>query len=86
MMVQQRNNKLLDSNALSNEIVSSLFPGQIRNKLLGISMEAEGKHTETNPHKSLKNFLVKGDVEAGNGGKGSDQPPLADLFLNTSVL
>ena len=91
LMVQQRNNKLIDSNAISNEIVSSLFPGQIRNQLLKSGIRAKEQPTLNHNNKSLKNFLLKGDVETGSSSQDGgniemDQPPLADLFLGTSVL
>lgn len=87
LMVQLRNNKLLDSNAISNEIVSSLFPGQIRNQLLKTGIRAKEQPSLNSNNKSLKNFLLTGDAETGKGGTDAlDQPPLADLFLGTSVL
>ena len=80
MFVQRRNENLVANAARSNAIVSSLFPGAIRDRLINNKNE----NTKTSPFQKggkLTNYLKGGDMEEGSGSK-----PLADLFLETTVL
>ena len=85
MFVQRRNNKLIDRAARSNAIVSSMFPGAIRDRLIG-NDSSDGitkRNSGGNGKRKLKTFL-------NEGGSGEDNDtnakPLADLFLETTVL
>ena len=76
IMVQTRNEMMITAAAKSNAVVSSLFPDHLRDRLMN---SAGNKVNKTN--RNLKAFL--------NDGKGQDQmdsKPLADLFLETTVL
>ena len=76
LLVQQRNEKIVVTAARSNAIVSSMFPDAIRDRLLQQN-EAKSKQGH------LKSFLVNSEDEK-NGNQSSK--PLADLFLETTVL
>jgi class 3 adenylate cyclase len=76
LLVQQRNEKIVVTAARSNAIVSSMFPDAIRDRLLQQN-EAKSKQGH------LKSFLVNSEDEK-NGNRSSK--PLADLFLETTVL
>lgn len=86
--VQRRNNKLVESNARSNEIVASMFPGQIRDQLLQQGNKnnnrnaTSGRSSGRISYANLKSALAAGDME----GNESANKPLADLFVNTTVL
>ena len=82
LMVQRRNEKIVMNAARSNAIVSSLFPSQIRDRLIGANNEGNAVI-----HKSptnLKAFLNKKGT--GNDNESFDTKPLADLFLEVSVI
>jgi class 3 adenylate cyclase len=85
IFVQNRNEKLISSAAKSNAIVSSLFPDNIRERLLGQSDTTTHKNTPYH----LKSFLLDGgDSKGGNvkDGEIKSSRPLADLFLETTVM
>ena len=75
-LVQRRNEKIVATAARSSAIVSSMFPDTIRDRLLQEN-EAKSKHGH------LKSYLLNGGV--GQDGSQSAKP-LADLFLETTVL
>ena len=75
MLVQHRNEKIVVTAARSNAIVSSLFPDAIRDRLLQQNEMLKRGH--------LKSYLLN--------GKDTDDDhllskPLADLFLETTIL
>ena len=88
--VQTRNENLVSKAAQSNAIVSSLFPDAIRNRLLGEKeQEQEMKDAEISKRSggALKAFMNKGGAaNSGNISKPERQKPMADLFLDTTVL
>ena len=71
--VQNRNNKVVDAAARSNAIVSSLFPSNVRDRLLAENQETDGKKSNTRTGKSDRNDVYK-------------SKPIADLFPETTVL
>jgi class 3 adenylate cyclase len=76
LLVQHRNEKIVVTAARSNALVSSMFPDAIRDRLLQQN-DAQSKQGH------LKSYLMHGD----DGGSGSlSSKPLADLFLETTVL
>jgi class 3 adenylate cyclase len=76
MMVQRRNEKIVVTAARSNAIVSSMFPDAIRDRLLQQNIVPAKKG-------HLKSYLMDGEGdEVGN----MSSKPLADLFLETTVL
>jgi class 3 adenylate cyclase len=86
IFVQKRNEKLISSAAKSNAIVSSLFPDNIRDRLIGQNDTTTKKGTPYH----LKSFLLDGggETKGGNGGDGGNKTskPLADLFLETTIM
>lgn len=86
IMVQKRNEKMIENAAKSNAIVTSFIPDHLRERLLQDSNTLRN----TRKHRgNLKMFLNEGkngqqDVHASNGDTSS--MPLADLFLDTTVL
>ena len=78
MFVQRRNMKLIQNAAKSNAVVTSLFPGAMRDKVLE-------QGALTNPFgqtkKKMKNFLI-GSTDSSL----LDSKPLAELFLETTVM
>ena len=78
VLVQRRNAKLIQNAADSNAIVSSIFPSQIRDRLIGTNA-GEGFRGS----KSLKSYM-KDNKNSTGGSDGSK--PLADLFLSTTVM
>ena len=88
MLVQRRNNKLIETTARSNAIVSSLFPDTIRDLLIGANAAPGGGNALSMNHgKTLKSYIK------GRGGSDSDEAmvevksePLVDLFVASTVL
>eukprot|EP00934_Nitzschia_sp_Nitz4_P005403 Nitzschia sp. Nitz4//scaffold296_size27349//382//4345//NITZ4_008196-RA/size27349-snap-gene-0.39-mRNA-1//1//CDS//3329546261//5393//frame0 len=82
-LVYQRNIRLVQNAARSNAVVSSLFPAKIREKLLEqqeIKQQQQQQQTQLGTKSKMKNFLTGGlDNQAGC-------KPLADLFLETTIL
>lgn len=71
ILVQRRNNRLVANAARSNAVVSSLFPGTIRDRVLE-QRSTMGK--------------MKMYVRGGDGPGRGDDKPLAELFLGTFAL
>jgi class 3 adenylate cyclase len=86
IFVHKRNEKLIASAAKSNAIVTSLFPDNIRERLIG--QNDDTKATKSPYH--LKSVLLDGvDGKAllqANGSGEKTMKPLADLFLDTTVM
>lgn len=77
-MVQRRNEALVKKAAQSSEIVSSLFPGHLRQRIL----EETHVNKAISPN-DLKTYLH--DRKDTNGQEQSTRP-IADLYLNTTVM
>ena len=85
--VQIRNHKIIDAAAKTNAIVLSLFPGHIRDQLLGSPEQAKPKkgHTPNGVKAYLENPDAISGKEAGmEGGKRSR--PIAELFPATTIM
>ena len=76
LLVQQRNEKIVNTAARSNAIVSSIFPDAFRDRLLQ-------RNEMSSKHGHLKSYLLNGGVDDGSN---SFSKPLADLFLETTIL
>lgn len=91
LFVERRHNRLVEKAAKLNAIVSSMFPGMIRDRLIGVNAdgtttEANNKRGRTNANnKNLKTFLTSRNGGGGGCADQNDLPPLADLFLETTV-
>ena len=79
VLVQRRNAKLIQNAAQSNAIVSSMFPSQIRDRLIGSSAGQTGA-------KSLKSYMKAPNAAKLESSAVDDSKPLADLFLATFEL
>ena len=79
IFVQRRNEKLISDAARSNAIVTSMFPGEIGDRLL---------ETRRSSEKNLKSYLISKSSHRGDEKitEDSGAKPLADLFLETTVL
>ena len=74
--VERRQTKVLSSAIRSNALVSSIFPDAIRDRLLH-------QNAVTSKPGHLKSYLLHGEKDADGNSSGK---PLADLFLETTVL
>jgi len=80
IFVQRRNDRIIEQAARANAIVSSLFPSTIRDRMIG-------EHADIKGAKNLKAFMANKNGSSSNlGATKFDSKPLADLFLNTTVL
>ncbi|CAB9516338.1 Receptor-type guanylate cyclase gcy [Seminavis robusta] len=77
--VQNRNEMMINNAAQSNAIVSSFVPDHLRDRILQDKKERQAGGFKK--HGSLKMFL-----NDGKGGNVDAGRPLADLFLNSTVL
>ena len=85
--VQRRNTKIVDAAARTNAIVLSLFPKQVRDKLLHKSEETEPGNVR--PAKKIKGFLQSGDFSSSDEEVTSSSfksTPIAELFPDTTVM
>lgn len=80
MYVQQRNEKLIVNAAKSSAVVSSLFPGTLRDRVINQSDQNNLRATSRNNGANLKSFLAKG------GDMIESSEPLADFFVETTIL
>ena len=77
--VQRRNRKLVLDAAKSNTIVTNMFPGTLREKMIEQGGTAYRRSTATEMKELLKNGVLP-DTNLG------DTPPLAELYPDCSVL
>ena len=76
MLVQKRNHNLVENAAKSNAIVSSMFPGHFRDKLIGqATQDVKGKRT--------KDPIFGTDA---HNGAMEGNAVMADLYLETTIL
>ena len=83
--VERRNTKLLHNAARSNAVVTSLFPGNMRDLVL--NREQQDSSKGGGRVQRMKSFL-HGDSSGDNrdGLVPGDNKPLAELFLHTTVM
>eukprot|EP00934_Nitzschia_sp_Nitz4_P000116 Nitzschia sp. Nitz4//scaffold136_size62208//9461//13452//NITZ4_006362-RA/size62208-augustus-gene-0.6-mRNA-1//-1//CDS//3329535600//116//frame0 len=81
VFVQRRNEALVSNAARSNAIVASLFPSNIRDRLLNVNQPAADIRRKSGAL-GLKGFM------SGEAGASDDanSRPLADLFLECTVM
>jgi class 3 adenylate cyclase len=84
--VRNRNSKLVYAAARSNAIISSMFPTQVRDRLFAVRDEKKaGK--EYIAHKTqLKSMMTSTERETADMDERYKDKPIADLFLDTSIL
>ena len=81
--VQHRNTKLIANAARSNAIVTSLFPTHIRDQLMNQRDQDKALQEGETKSSKMRNFLSSSECDRGSK---QDAKPLADLFLETTVL
>ncbi|CAB9520226.1 Receptor-type guanylate cyclase gcy [Seminavis robusta] len=80
-MVLKRNEKMISNAAKSNAIVTSIVPDHLRDRLL--NRQDDDKDMNGKKNGTLKTFL--NNEHGGQGMERGQSPPLADLFLDTTV-
>ena len=80
--VETRNDMVVSTAAQSNAIVSSMIPEHLRARLMDEKEQAQNHKKNGN----LKTFLNTGDRGGTGDLNGVSSKPLADLFLETTVL
>jgi len=85
LMVLKRNEAMIANAAKSNAIVTSLVPDHLRDRLL---QQQKQKGFNARGSGNLKTFLNDGSKTGGLDASSSGKlpPPLADLYLETTVL
>ena len=86
MFVQRRNENLISKAAQTNAIVSNLFPAHFRDRLMVIKEEEQEQVDlrKKGKRNNLKSFLSTS--HDATGIPVSAQKPMADLYLDTTVL
>mmetsp|Transcript_2536 Transcript_2536/g.6381 ORF Transcript_2536/g.6381 Transcript_2536/m.6381 type:complete len:1225 (+) Transcript_2536:138-3812(+) len=89
--VRKRNAKVVKAATQSNKIVESLFPSNVRDRLLAEEIEAEKREVEQQQgtQTRLKNYLANDGPAAGDMETDDimyKTQPIADLFPETSIL
>ena len=84
VVVQRRTDKVVSTAAQSNALVASIFPEHMMKRLMKENEEKQ-KNNSGSRRKSLKVFL-NDDSNREFGKTDVTQKPLADLFLDTTVL
>ena len=82
MFQRKRNTKVVANAAKSNALVSSLFPSNIRDRLLDQPANNKKKQQMTSHMGKLQNFLDGGNMD----DEGGSHTPIADLFLETTIM
>lgn len=76
LMVWKRHRLLIESSARTNVVLTSLFPTQIRDRVMG-----NQNRQPASTRRVLKNVLTQREFS-----NDMDDEPMADLFLDTTVL
>lgn len=82
--MERRQKLVVNTAAQSNSIVSSLFPEHMKERLMHEKQEAQDLKVSANKKGNLKSFMNNGTHEGGTAME--KQKPLADLFLETTVV
>ena len=78
-LVELRNTAVVRTATDTQAIVSNMFPKGFRDRL--VDQHHETENTLAAPKRGIKSFL-----EAPKTGSGDNSKPLAELFLNTTVM
>ena len=88
--VHHRQAEVLAQAARSSAIVASLFPSNVRDRILQQAEEQvdgrKSKKLGTTGKNQLKSFLSDGMVEPNSGNENDTSKPIADLFPCTTVM
>ena len=86
---RKRNNKVVRAAAKTDKIIASLFPSNIRDRLLAEEEEFEQRQIERGTRTRLKDFLANDGPSAKDLEETDDlmfkTRPIADLFPETSI-
>ena len=88
-LVQRRNRNLVLNAAQSNAIVTSMFPGSLREKVVAQNRNDQNRNekaTRGNVVSKMKSLLADGESSEDIGFLGFDSSPLAELYLETSIM
>jgi hypothetical protein len=84
-MVTARQNKTMTSALRTNALVASLFPEQVRNRLMEEDAEQDDKRHGAFK-KSAKSFMSDGDIADEDQFGRMKSRPIADFFPNTTIM
>jgi hypothetical protein len=87
-LVEQRQNKVLNTANRTTEIVASLFPENVRDQIFAENDagNVKGKLKALGGKEGLKTFLEEGAAGEENAHAYGDSKPIADLFLHTTIM
>jgi hypothetical protein len=87
-LVQQRQEKVLNTANRTNEIVASLFPENVRDQIFAENdvSDIKGKLKAVGGKQGLKTFLEEGAAGEEGVAAYGDSKPIADLFPNTTIM
>eukprot|EP00977_Amphora_coffeiformis_P020551 scaffold8371_cov199-Amphora_coffeaeformis.AAC.4 len=84
-IVRRRNDRVMSAAVRSTQIVSSLFPSQVRDQLYATA--AKSRNQLGSSKSRLRNFVEKGDESSKpEDGVVLRSKPIADLFTDTTVM
>jgi hypothetical protein len=84
--IQQRNKKIVMTAARSNAIVAALFPTSVRERLFNPNGEGSSGKRHLAATTGLKDFLAGGESRDLDEDYIYKSKPIADLFLETTVM
>ena len=82
LFVFKRNENLVNKAAQTMNIVNSIFPGNIRDRIMDEKQEQQEMRQRKSKGGKLKAFMKDGSTADGHRGA---RKPLADLFLETTI-
>eukprot|EP00934_Nitzschia_sp_Nitz4_P005383 Nitzschia sp. Nitz4//scaffold17_size182527//44169//48060//NITZ4_001838-RA/size182527-augustus-gene-0.14-mRNA-1//-1//CDS//3329539292//5373//frame0 len=87
-LVESRQRRVLEAAQKSNALVSSLFPKGVRDRMLKGQGGGGSRPLEVAPRIRLKSFVMSdsNSVEAAIDRKKNTSEPIADLFLQATIL
>ena len=89
--VRKRNKKVASAAAKTEKVVASLFPSNIRDRLLADDDGSEKRQTERGARTRLKDFLAndapdESELESGDDDFMFKTRPIADLFPEVTIM
>ncbi|KAL3905467.1 MAG: hypothetical protein SGILL_009667 [Bacillariaceae sp.] len=82
-MVERRQNKVMQTAQRTTAIISSLFPKNVRNRIIADAMD-DGNNQKRSGKDKLRSFF-DGDAAAEGQTEGNDKP-IADFFPDTTIM
>jgi hypothetical protein len=87
-IVQKRNSVVVEAASRSSAIVDSLFPSNVRDRMMA-ERSTHGKFRKKTSNHTVRSFLVggqNGTLEAKADESGYKTKPIADLFPETTIM